>query len=160
MESKVRARALAVLSVSTFVLASTISGASGSVASESTQVPSIASAVKCMNLSDAEVKKFKGKKCPTGWVKTKRASWVKKRIKFLESVREMAPALDDFDDASVYGAGAQTCQILDAQGSVDDVIDLIKDAGVEPEVGASVIVAAVLNLCPGHRKNLEEWIEA
>lgn len=81
---KSRSKAVAAAAV-VMVTASTLGFAPAAVATTSTSVPSVAGTVKCIKVADAPVKKFKRKKCPKGWVKSKQAAWVKKRINFLET---------------------------------------------------------------------------
>ena len=49
---------------------------------------------------------------------------------------------------------------LDSGGHFVDVISAMKDAGVSSSKGAAVIVAAVHNLCPGHRQFLNNFVNS
>jgi hypothetical protein len=82
------------------------------------------------------------------------------RSNYLREARHLEPKLVNVGDYTLWKAGKATCHVLDIGGHFVDVIKAMKDAGVTSSEGAAVIVAAVHNLCPGHTKFLNNFVNS
>jgi len=82
------------------------------------------------------------------------------RSNYLREARHLEPKLATVGDQALWRAGKAVCLTLDSGGHFVDVISAMKDAGVSSSKGAAVIVAAVHNLCPGHRQFLNNFVNS
>jgi len=82
------------------------------------------------------------------------------RSNYLREARHLEPRLSSVGDYALWRAGKTVCLTLDSGGHFVDVISAMNDAGVPSKKGAAVIVAAVHNLCPGHRQFLTNFVNS
>ena len=82
------------------------------------------------------------------------------RTDFVADARQGAPELWDYTARSLWRAGKSVCRILDRGGHWNQVIDEVSDYGISSEAQAALVVSAVYNLCPGHKRFLDEWLNS
>lgn len=156
-----RVKSLNVLGASIAVAATLSLGAVvASSPAQAQQVPHVNSSLRCVNLATGAVRNLHVNRCPRGWVQEASAGGVAsaKRSKYLSTARSLNSDLFLVGDDTLFSIGKSTCQVLDKGGNFDDIVLAIIDSGLDPLVGAAITVAAVEELCPGHKQFLDNWL--
>lgn len=117
-------------------------------------------AVKCINMRTGIQRNLAGRSCPRGWVRAvPLATIAAKRKAYLRDARYLDNDLVLVSDGSLFQVGRLVCRTLDNGGNFQDIVEAMVGADIDSDQVAAIVVAAVHNLCPGHRQFLTNWLD-